>query len=76
MELDETQRRILDVVDKRGPASNETIADELQLSADRLEVADMRALTAELQRRALLEQSESAPDRWQLTDDGRGALGH
>jgi DNA-binding Lrp family transcriptional regulator len=75
MELDETQRRILEVVDKQGPVSNETIADELQLSADRLEVADVRGLTAELQRRAFLEQSENAPDRWQLTDDGRVALG-
>ncbi len=42
MELDETQRRILAVVDERGPLSNETIADELRLGADRLELADVR----------------------------------
>ncbi len=74
MELDETQRRLLRVVDERGPVGDEAIAEELRHGADRIEVDEVRALAAELQRRALLEQSESAPDRWQLTADGRLAL--
>ncbi len=74
MGLDETHRRILQIVEQQGPVGDETIAEMLRLTADPLGVADVRALTAELQRRALLEQSESAPDRWQVTDDGHRAL--
>ena len=75
MELDETQRRVLGVVEERGPVGDEAIAAELRGGDDAIQDDEVRALTAELQRRALLEQPEASQDRWGLTEEGREALG-
>ena len=74
MELDDVHRRLLHAVDRHGTADDEAIADELRGGGEPLEADEVHALTAELQRRALLGQPASARDRWQLTDDGRAAL--
>ena len=74
MGLDATQRRLLGVVAEREPVGDEAIAAELRRGDDPVRADEVRALTAELQRQALLEQPESAPDRWQLTEEGRASL--
>jgi DNA-binding MarR family transcriptional regulator len=71
MALDPIQQHILEIVRERAPVGDEAIGRE---TTERLERSQVVALTAELQRAALIERSESAPDGWQLTDDGRRAL--
>ena len=67
------EQRVLRIVDEHEPVTDETIGHELdeQLGAD-----DVSEITFELETKGLLQSSQASPPaRWQITDEGREALG-
>ena len=71
MALDETQRRILDIVLDQRSVSDETIAPQVNPAWTE---DDVCRLTAKLKRQGLIAETAYASDRWSITDEGRAAL--
>jgi hypothetical protein len=69
--LDETQRKILEIVLDQRSVADETIAPQVNpgWTAD-----DVCRLTAKLKRQGLIAETAYASDRWSITDAGRAAL--
>jgi hypothetical protein len=69
--LDETQRKILEIVLDQRSVADETIAPQVNAgwTAD-----DISRLTSKLKRQGLLAETAYASDRWSITDAGRAAL--
>ena len=64
---------VLDTIFRMGPVNDETIAGEL---GDNVSTGDVFDRTEALAKVGLIEESEFAPGRWQITDEGRRRLGH
>lgn len=71
MTLDETPRRILEIVLDQRSVSDETIAPQINPA---WKDGDVCRLTAKLKRQGLLAETAYASDRWSITDAGRAAL--
>lgn len=72
-QLDSIKQRVLEIVYERGPLNDGAIAPEI---VDQWAASDVAPHTAELAADGLIEESEFAPGRWQITDAGRRTLGH
>ncbi len=71
MALDETQRRILEIVLDQRSVSDETIAPQVKPG---WKEDDVNRLTAKLKRQGLIAETMYASDRWSITEEGRAAL--
>ncbi len=71
MALDETPRKILEIVLDQRSVSDETIAPQINPAWTE---DDVCRLTAKLRRQGLIAESAYASDRWSITDAGRAAL--
>ena len=71
MALDETPRKILEIVLDQRSVSDETIAPQVDPA---WKEDDVCRLTAKLKRQGLIAETAYASDRWSITDEGRAAL--
>lgn len=71
MALDETPRKILEIVLDQRSVSDETIAPQVDPA---WKEDDVCRLTARLKRQGLIAEVAYASDRWTITDAGRAAL--
>jgi DNA-binding Lrp family transcriptional regulator len=69
--LDETQRKILEIVLDQRSVANETIAPQVDPGWTE---DDVSRLTAKLKRQGLIAETAYASDRWSITEAGRAAL--
>jgi len=66
----EREHEILRLLVAEGPFNDETIAERL---GGELTTGDVFETTEDLADRGLIEESEFAPGRWQISDTGRAA---
>ncbi len=71
MDLDETPRKILEIVLDQRSVSDETIAPQVDPAWTE---DDVCRLTAKLRRQGLIAETAYASDRWSITEAGRAAL--
>ena len=71
MPLDETPRKILEIVLDQRSVSDETIAPQVNPAWTE---DDVCRLTAKLRRQGLIAETAYASDRWSITEAGRAAL--
>lgn len=71
MTLDETPRRILEIVLDQRSVSDETIAPQIDPA---WKEDDVCRLTSKLKRQGLIAETAYASDRWSITDEGRAVL--
>ena len=71
MPLDETPRKILEIVLDQRSVSDETIAPQINPAWTE---DDVCRLTAKLKRQGLIAETAYASDRWSITEAGRAAL--
>jgi hypothetical protein len=69
--LDDTMKRILEIVLDQRSVSDDVIAPQVQAGWTE---ADVARLTVRLRKQGLLEETAYASDRWTITDEGRSAL--
>ena len=69
--LDETQKKILEIVLDQRSVSDEVIAPQVQPGWTE---DDVCRLTVKLRKQGLLAETAYASDRWSITDAGREAL--
>jgi DNA-binding PadR family transcriptional regulator len=74
VELGNRDPYILELLYERGPMSDEALSTEV--IGDQGSASDVAPMTTELERQGLIKESEFAPHRWQITDNGRRAIGH
>ena len=71
MALDETPRKILEIVLDQRSVSDETIAPQVNPA---WKEDDVCRLTAKLKRQGFIAETAYASDRWSITEAGRAAL--
>ena len=69
MELGDRDPYILELLYERGPMSDEALSTEV--IGDQGSASGVAPMTTELERRGLIEESEVASHRWQITDQLR-----
>jgi hypothetical protein len=70
MTLGGRERIFLDKLAESGPLSDESLSDSL---GDQASAADAAPITDQLAKDGLIQESEFAPRRWQITDAGQQA---
>ena len=71
MALDDTQRRILEIVLDQRSVSDDTIAPQVNPAWTE---DDVCRLTAKLKRQGLIAETMYASGRWSITEEGQAAL--
>ena len=69
--IDDTQKRILEIVLDQRSVSDDVIAPQLQAGWTE---DDVCRLTVKLRKAGLIVETAYASDRWTITDEGRSAL--
>jgi|SRR5579875_601586 len=73
VEIGGQRRAILKLLSDRGPFDDDSIAKEI-IGDQHASASDVEASIADLAADGLIEESDFAPGRWQITDEGAKAL--
>ena len=70
--LESVQERIVELIAESGPVGDAWLGPQI---VDSWEASDVAPHTQALKDAGLIEESEAAPGRWQVTDAGRQLVG-